>query len=136
MIGDSAYRIKSRLMKLFAHNTDLTTEQRTYDNQVCRVRIVTEIAYGRLKARWRHLSKRNDMNIDNIPHVITAACVLHNICEVHHEHRNDVWLQPGEEYAQPDAVLTRDASTGLPQDIRNALVQYSQNNYCFVIILI
>jgi len=67
MIGDSAYPIKSWLMKPFAHNTDLTTEQRTYNYRVCRARIVTEIAYGCLKARWRRLSKRNDMNIDNIP---------------------------------------------------------------------
>jgi len=116
-------------MKPFAHNTDLTAEQRTYNYQVCRARLVTEIAYGRLKTRWRCLLKRNDINIDNIPHVITAACVLHNICEVQHVHFNDAWLQTGEgEYAQPDAVLTSDASTGLPQDIRNALVQYFQNN--------
>ena len=75
------------------------------------------------------LLKRNDMNIDNIPHVITAACVLHNICEVHHEHFNDAWLQIGEgEYTQPAAVASRDTPTGIPQDIRNALVQYFQNN--------
>ena len=69
------------------------------------------------------------MNIDNIPHVITAACVLHNICEVHHEHFNDAWLQIGTgEYAEPDSVASRDTPTGLPQNIRNALVQYFQNN--------
>ena len=36
--------------------------------------------------------KRNDMNVSNIPHVITAACILHNVCEVHHEHFNDAWI--------------------------------------------
>ena len=41
--------------------------------------IVTKIAYGRLKARWRHLLSRNDMNFDDILHVITSAYVLHNI---------------------------------------------------------
>ena len=40
----------------------------------------------------------------------------------------DVWLQMGEEYAQPDPAANRDTPTGLPQDIRNALVQYFQNN--------
>ena len=129
MIGDSAYPLKSWLMKPFPHNTILTTQQRNYNYQVCRARIVTEIAYGHLKARWRRLLKRNDMNIDNIPHVITAACILHNICEVHHEHFNDAWLQIGEgDYAQPEAVASRDTPTGLPQNIRNALVQYFQNN--------
>ena len=68
------------------------------------------------------------MSIDNIPHVITAACVLHNICETHHEHFNDAWLQTEGEYTQPDSVASGDTATGLPQDIRNALVQYFQNN--------
>ena len=31
MIGDSAYPLKSWLMKRFAHNTDLTTQQRNYN---------------------------------------------------------------------------------------------------------
>ena len=128
MIGDSAYPLKSWVMKPFPHNTELNAQQRNYNYRVCRARIVTEIAYGHLKARWRRLLKRNDMNIDNIPHVITAACVLHNICEVHHEHFNDAWLQTEGEYAEPDAVASTDTPTGLPQDIRNALVQYFQNN--------
>ena len=75
----------------------------------------------------RRLLKRNDMNINNIPHVITAAYVLHNICEIHREHFNDVWLQIGE-HAQPGPAASRDTTTRLPQDIRNALVQYFQNN--------
>ena len=65
------------------------------------------------------------MNINNIPHVITAACVLHNIREIHHKNFNDAWLQIGEEHAQPDLADSRDTPTGLPQ---NALVQYFQNN--------
>ena len=53
------------------------------------------------------------MNIDNIPHVITAACVLYNICDVHHEHFNDAWLQTEGEYAKPDAMTGKDTFTGL-----------------------
>ena len=128
MIGGAAYPLKSWLMKPFPNNTKLTTRQRNYNYRVCRARIVTEISYGRLKARWHRLLKRNDMNINNIPHVITAACLLHNICEIHREHYNDAWLQIGEEHAQPDPAASRDTPSGLPQDIRNALVQYFQNN--------
>ena len=129
MIGDSAYPLKTWVMKPFAHNTDLNEQQRNYNYRVCRARIVSEIAFGRLKARWRRLLKRNDMSIENIPNVITAACVLHNICEIHREHFNDAWLQTSEEYTQPSAtVRSRDPPTGPPQDIRNALVQYFQHN--------
>jgi len=126
MIGDSAYPLKTWLMKPFAHNTDLTGPQRNYNYRVCRARISVEIAFGRLKGRWRRLMKRNDMNLDNIPHVITTACILHNICETHGEHFNDTWME--DESDQPE-VITRDTTTtGPPQQVRNALVDYFQNN--------
>jgi len=83
---------------------------------------VTKIAFGRLKARWRRLLKRNEMLVENIPNVITAACVLHNICEVHHDHFNYSWLQDSNEHAQLDTP------TGPAQDIRKSLAQYFQHH--------
>ena len=26
--------------------------------------------------------KRNDMSIENFPNIVTAACILHNVCEI------------------------------------------------------
>ena len=89
----SAYSLKTWLMKPFTHGTP---QQKTFNYRICRARIVVENAYGRLKARWRKLMKRNDMTIDN---VITCVCVLHNICEVHGETFNDAWLQEVENNA-------------------------------------
>ena len=69
------------------------------------------------------------MHTDNIPHMIAAACVLHNICEVHYEHFNKVWLQSSDsEYDQPTTMIIRIASAGLPHAIRNVLVSYCQSN--------
>ena len=34
--------------------------------------------------------------------------------DVHHEQFNDAWLQTEGDYAQPDAVTSRDTPTGLP----------------------
>ena len=49
------------------------------------------------------------MYVENVPNVITAACVLHNICETHHEHFNEEWMQSSnEEYEQP---ITKVASS-------------------------
>ena len=119
MIGDSAYPLKKWLMKPFAHNTALNEQQQNYNYRVCRARIVTEIAFGRLKARWRRLLKRNEMHVENLPNVIAAACVLHNICEVHHEHFNDSWLQSIEDDTQPSlAAASRHAPTEQAQNIR------------------
>ena len=34
-----------------------------------------------------------DIHIDNVPYIITACCVLHNMCEVHGDTFNEEWLQ-------------------------------------------
>ena len=90
LIGDSAYSLQSWHMKPFTHNTALTYQQKTFNYRLCSV---VENAYGRLKARWRRLMRRNDMCIDNIPTVVTCACILHNVCEIHGESFNDAWLR-------------------------------------------
>ena len=33
------------------------------------------------------------MHINNIPNVIAAACILHNMCEIHGKYFNETWLQ-------------------------------------------
>ena len=48
-----------------------------------------ERIYGRLKSRWQRLMKRNDMSIENIPNIVTAACILHNVCKIHGESFNE-----------------------------------------------
>ena len=40
--------------------------------------------------RWQCLLKRND---SDLPCLVAACCVLHNICESHHEAFNDDWIQ-------------------------------------------
>ena len=36
--------------------------------------------------------KRNDTDIDQMPTLVTACVVLHNICEVHGDHVDTDWL--------------------------------------------
>ena len=101
LIGDSAYPILTWLMKPFPHNSSLSAEQRTFNYHICRARIVVENVFGRLKARWRRVSKRLDADIDNIPTIITACCILHNMCEVYGELFVDNWLDEVKRNDQP-----------------------------------
>ena len=126
LISDSAYFFQTWLMKPFTHGTVLTAQQKTFNYRICRVRIVVENSYGRLKARWRRLMKRNDMNIDNIPHAIIAACILHNICEIHGKSFNEAWLreiQPDPSFPQPSNTAS-DGNSRRPKQVRDALRHY------------
>ena len=96
-----------------------------YNYRLSRGRVIVEIAFGRLKARWRRLSKQIDMDISNVPNVILACCTLHNICEIHNDSFNDEWLQQSDDFDQPDStgapVSTR-SNTG--NRVRDLLVTY------------
>ena len=95
ILGDPAYPLKSWLMKPFS-DTGLTSRQRKFNYQLSRARVVVENAFGRLKGRWRSLMKRNDNNIKFVPKLVTACCVLHNLCEQHGDACEEEWIvHPG-----------------------------------------
>ena len=81
--------------------SSLSAELRTFNYHICRARIVVENVFGRLKARWRRVSKHLDADIDNIPTIITACCILHNTCEVHGDAFVDNWLDEVRKNYQP-----------------------------------
>ena len=58
LIADSAYPLLPWLLKPFASNTSLTSEQKNFNYRLSHARIVSENAYGRLKARWCRLIKK------------------------------------------------------------------------------
>lgn len=78
--------------KAFPHSGTVSSNQRSFNYQVSHARIVTENAFGRLKARWKRLSKHNNMEVTRVPQVILACCILHNVCEVHGDTFVSTWL--------------------------------------------
>ena len=78
-------------MKPYADNGRLTPSQRPLNNNLSSTRMAVEIAFGRLKGRWRILLKRLDKKTRNVPLAVGACCNLHNICEIHGEAFDDNW---------------------------------------------
>ncbi|XP_074977681.1 uncharacterized protein LOC125627509 [Caretta caretta] len=79
ILGDPAYPWLLWLMKPYTGSLDSSKEQFNYRLSKCRM--VVECAFGCLKAHWRCLLTRSDLSTTNIPIVISACCVLRNICE-------------------------------------------------------
>ena len=91
-VGDPAYPLLPWLMKGFP-TTGLTEAQKYFNYRQSRARMVVECAFGRLKGRWRFILKRLDHHITSVPRSVKASCIVHNICEVHGEYFNDLWLE-------------------------------------------
>ena len=128
VIGDSAYPMLPWLMKPYNQPSVDSSEKRTYNHRISRGRIVVEIAFGRLKARWRRPLKRNDILIKNVPTVVSAAFVLHNICEIHGECFDKSWASnASSDLTQPDRRPTDSTAVSGSASIREALVDYFNN---------
>ena len=123
LLGDSAYPLSNWLMKPFPHNSALTNAQKNFNYRLSRARIVVENAFGRLKARWRRLIKQSDMDVANMPHIVAACCVLHNVCEIHQDAFHDTWME-GVEVEQLSSPATSTIISSHSKVIRDSLVQY------------
>lgn len=81
VVGGSSYPLMDWLLVPYTHQ-NLTREQHTFNEKVAKLRHVSMDAFARLKGRWTYLQKRAHMKISDLPTVIGACCVLHNVCEV------------------------------------------------------
>lgn len=125
VLGDPAYPLLSWLMKAFPDNGSLSCQQKTFNYSLSRARVVVEHAYGRLKGRWRCLLKRNDVLIRDVPKLVAACCVLHNVCEIHGETFDEDWMSDITDNNSVNTVST--TSTSLEssgRDVRQALMAY------------
>ena len=69
------------------------------------------------------------MFVENVPCVVAACCVLHNICGIHGDAFDDDWIEfdvNSENENQP-ATSTNSITTDGRQ-VREALIEYFQNN--------
>ncbi|XP_054599295.2 uncharacterized protein [Nothobranchius furzeri] len=91
ILDDSAYPLQDWLLKPYTDTGRLTEQQLLFNKKFSRARVVVENAFGRLKGRWRGLLKRNDCDVSLVRSMILTCCALHNLCESHGEHYDNVW---------------------------------------------
>lgn len=96
-------------------------------------RVYVEIAFGRLKARWRRLFKRNDVHYSYVLNIISACCILHNILETHNERYISAWENVVHEvklqFQQPQPIRARDLNNFNGNLIKDTLTDYLAENF-------
>ena len=114
-------------MKPYAVTPRITSAQKNFNYRQSRARMVVENAFGRLKGQWRCLLKQMDFALENVPNVVAACVILHNLCEMYGDHFQSEWELSEYCEVETDAshATTRSQTAS---DIRSALVQYVSNN--------
>jgi hypothetical protein len=82
LIGDLAYPLNRHLLVAFKNTGRLSRREMLFNETLSGARSVIERAFALLKGRFRRLKYLDMSNIERIPQVIIACCVLHNICLV------------------------------------------------------
>ena len=81
LIGDAAYPLKPWILTPYKDNGHLTRQQSRYNFIHSSTRMVVERSLALLKGRFRKLkTSMVKQRIQDVPEIVVAACVLHNIC--------------------------------------------------------
>ena len=79
ILGDGAFSMRTWIIK--PYGDAILDEQKRYLNyRLSRASVVAEGAFGKLKGRWRVLSKKCESNPETLKRYGLASIVLHNIC--------------------------------------------------------
>ena len=88
--------------------------------------MTVENTFGQLKGRWCRLLKHLDVKTDDVPMLVVACCILHNIlCEIHHNEFNNECVDSND-MQQPNLTTTDENEDGNSSGtvIRQALVTH------------
>uniref|UniRef100_A0A0A9DWB9 DDE Tnp4 domain-containing protein n=1 Tax=Arundo donax TaxID=35708 RepID=A0A0A9DWB9_ARUDO len=80
VVGGASFPLTDWVLAPYAHH-NLTWAQHAFNEKVADLRRVAVDAFARLKGRWGCLQKRTEVKLQDLPVVLGACCVLHNICE-------------------------------------------------------
>ncbi|XP_060638858.2 putative nuclease HARBI1 [Anolis sagrei] len=97
LLGGRSYPFLPWLMRPYRdRGRDLAPRQQRFNEYAAAARTVVGVAFGRLRGRWRCLTKRNDTDVAFLPTLIAACCTLHNICEARGDLFQPSWMEEQE----------------------------------------
>ncbi|KAE9450930.1 hypothetical protein C3L33_17164, partial [Rhododendron williamsianum] len=84
IVGSSGYPLMDWVLVPYTQQ-HLTWSQHAFNEKIGEIQRVSREAFARLKGRWTCLQKRTEVKLQDLPVVLGACCVLHNICEMKNE---------------------------------------------------
>ncbi|XP_028787073.1 protein ALP1-like [Neltuma alba] len=90
IVGNSGFPLMDWVLVPYTHQ-NLTWTQHAFNEKIGDVQKVAKEAFARLKGRWACLQKRTEVKLQDLPVVLGACCVLHNICEMRNEVMDPEW---------------------------------------------
>jgi DDE superfamily endonuclease len=84
IVGGAGFPLMDWLLVPYTHQ-NLTWTQHAFNEKVGEVTKVARDAFARLKGRWTCLQRRTEGKLMDLPVVLGACIVLHNICEMRGE---------------------------------------------------
>ncbi|CAN4076794.1 unnamed protein product [Withania somnifera] len=116
IVGSSGYPLMDWVLVPYTQQ-HLTWTQHAFNEKIGEVQSVAKDAFVRLKRRWSCLQKRTEVKLQDLPVVLGACCVLHNICQMRNEEMDpelnfeliDDEMVPEIQLRSTNARLARDA---------------------------
>ncbi|KFM71354.1 putative nuclease HARBI1, partial [Stegodyphus mimosarum] len=124
ILAGSSYPLSHWVIRPFLNESE-SEKEKIFNEKFTFAYNASEIAFKRLKARWNCLVIGNICSIEVFPMVITACCILHNMCEINKEMMFDEWIVKAEQhYKQPIPFPCNTVIGPQAENIREAVKEY------------
>lgn len=132
IVGSSGYPLMDWVLVPYTQQ-HLTWTQHAFNEKIGEVQKVAKDAFARLKGRWCCLQKRTEVKLQDLPVVLGACCVLHNICELRNEEMDpELKFELVDDEMVPEAALRSPSSMKARDAIAHNLLHHGLAGTSFV----
>lgn len=132
IVGTSGYPLMDWVLVPYTQQ-NLTWTQHAFNEKIGEIQVVAKDAFARLKGRWSCLQRRTEVKLQDLPVVLGACCVLHNICEMQNEEMDpELRVELVDDEMVPEAALRSATSMKARDAIAHNLLHHCHAGTRFI----